>query len=65
MTRRTVKLVSSPFTLTRVRGGFVYEDKAAGYRRKLTDLEWAKLGALWHSLEYDRLLCKGKIPRRD
>ena len=59
-----VKLISSPFTLKREKGGFVYEDKAAGYRRKLTDLEWAKLGALWHSLEYDRLLCEGKVPKR-
>ena len=59
-----IKLISSPFTLKREKGGFVYEDKAAGYRRRLTKEEWQKLGALWHSLEYDRLLCDGKIPER-
>jgi hypothetical protein len=64
MMRRMVRLVSSPVNLLREGKAFVIRDNAAGYSRKLTDLEWARLGKQWIELEYDRLLCEGKIPPR-
>jgi hypothetical protein len=51
-------------TLRRGVGCFIAEDRDAGYCREIDDLEWARIGAQWFSLEYDRKLCEGKIPDR-